>query len=209
MPSSAKSSLNMNEFSEYPSIGCVIMASGLGRRFGGNKLMAMLDGKPLISQILTATDGLFGQRIVVTRHEDIAAFCRRQGVPMLLHALPHRSDTVRLGLENMDAFISGCMFCPGDQPLLRRESIRAMCETHMADPDLMIQLRSKEGPGTPVLFPKRFFQNLMELPKGRGGNVLLKKYPEQIGFVSTPEEYELWDVDSPEDLERIYRFLEQ
>ena len=34
----------------FPKIGCVIMASGLGKRFGGNKLMADFQGKPLLQQ---------------------------------------------------------------------------------------------------------------------------------------------------------------
>ena len=42
-----------------PHLGCVIMASGLGKRFGGNKLMADFDGQPLICRALTVTDGLF------------------------------------------------------------------------------------------------------------------------------------------------------
>lgn len=37
-------------------IGCVIMASGLGKRFGSNKLMADFNGKPMIYRILSATD---------------------------------------------------------------------------------------------------------------------------------------------------------
>ena len=44
---------------EHPllPIGCVIMASGLGKRFGSNKLMADFNGKPMIYRILSATDG--------------------------------------------------------------------------------------------------------------------------------------------------------
>ena len=42
-----------------PHLGCVIMASGLGKRFGGNKLMADFDGQPLICRALTVTDGPF------------------------------------------------------------------------------------------------------------------------------------------------------
>ena len=33
-------------------LGCVIMASGTGQRFGGNKLLADFGGRPLISCIL-------------------------------------------------------------------------------------------------------------------------------------------------------------
>ena len=55
-----------------PHLGCVIMASGLGKRFGGNKLMADFDGQPLICRALTVTDGLFSHRVVVTRHADVA-----------------------------------------------------------------------------------------------------------------------------------------
>ena len=35
-----------------PALGCVVMASGLGRRFGGNKLMADFCGAPLIANAL-------------------------------------------------------------------------------------------------------------------------------------------------------------
>ena len=84
---------------EPAPLGCVVMASGLGRRFGGNKLLAELGGKPLIRWVLDVTEGLFARRVVVTRHPEIEALCRRQGVEALLHGLPWRSGTVRLGLE--------------------------------------------------------------------------------------------------------------
>ena len=37
-----------------PSLGCLVMAAGSGRRFGGNKLAADLDGKTLIRRALEA-----------------------------------------------------------------------------------------------------------------------------------------------------------
>ena len=112
----------------FPKIGCVIMASGLGKRFGSNKLMADFRGAPMIQRVLDATKGLSSQRVVVTRHEAVADLCRAQGIAVVFHDLPHRSDTVRLGLEAM-ADLDGCMFLPGDQPLLRRETV-AFCAEH-------------------------------------------------------------------------------
>ena len=82
------------------TVGCVIMASGLSRRFGTNKLLADFCGQPMLCRAFaaTATPGI-AARIVVTRSEDVQALCRTQGVPVLLHSLPGRNDTVRLGLS--------------------------------------------------------------------------------------------------------------
>ena len=56
-----------------PALGCVVMASGLGRRFGGNKLMADFCGAPLIANALAlAALPLLACRIVVTRSEEVA-----------------------------------------------------------------------------------------------------------------------------------------
>ena len=82
------------------TVGCVIMASGLSRRFGANKLLADFCGQPMLCRAFaaTATPGI-AARIVVTRSEDVQALCKTQGVPVLLHSLPGRNDTVRLGLS--------------------------------------------------------------------------------------------------------------
>ena len=105
--------------------GCIVMASGVGARFGGNKLMAELCGAPLVGHVVRATDGLFSQRVVVTRHADVAALCETLGAQVILHDEPCRNDTVRLGMEAMD----GCdtvTFVQGDQPLIRPASIAAL-----------------------------------------------------------------------------------
>ena len=38
-----------------PPVGCVIMASGLARRFGSNKLLADFGGRPLLCRALEVT----------------------------------------------------------------------------------------------------------------------------------------------------------
>lgn len=105
--------------------GCIVMASGVGARFGGNKLMAELCDAPLVGHVVRATDGLFSRRVVVTRHADVAALCETLGAQVILHDEPCRNDTVRLGMEAMD----GCdtvTFVQGDQPLIRPASIVAL-----------------------------------------------------------------------------------
>ena len=115
-------------------IGCVIMASGLGVRFGGNKLMADFQGKPLLEHVLELTQGLFEKRVVVTRNEAVRDWCQKRQVEVIFHTFPDRNDTVRLGISCMDG-MDGCMFCPCDQPLLRRESLLRLCEQFEKEKD--------------------------------------------------------------------------
>ena len=54
------------------SLGCLVMAAGSGRRFGGNKLAADLDGKTLIRRALEAVPAAqFTAVTVVSQYEDI------------------------------------------------------------------------------------------------------------------------------------------
>ena len=186
----------------FGNAGCVIMASGLGKRFGGNKLMADFDGKPLICRILDATDGIFSQRVVVTRHEDVAQICKERGIHCVLHDLPHRSDTVRLGLEALSG-VERCMFVPADQPLLRKETVFALCLAAVNGSDFIWRAACEGISGSPVIFPRWAFSELLNLPEGKGGGAVIKKYPECVHMVSVQDMYELKDVDSPEDLTEL------
>lgn len=183
----------------------MIMASGLGRRFGGNKLLAELWGKPLIQYVLDGTAGLFGRRVVVTRHQAVADLCRAQGVETILHSLPDRSDTVRLGLEALagEPALTGVLFCPGDQPLLSRETVKALAARAGSSPDMIWRAAWEGKPGAPVLFPRWTFQELLALPRGKGGGAVIKRYPDRVGLVEAGSGWELADVDRPEDLEAI------
>ena len=182
--------------------GCVIMASGLGKRFGGNKLMADFRGEPMIARALAATEDLFARRVVVTRHADVADFCRKQGVEAVLHGESYRSDTVRLGLEAIGT-VSGCLFCPGDQPLLRRETVAALISAWEGEPDAIWRPGIAGQPGAPILFPHWAFEELRCLPEGMGGGFLAKKYPERVRVLPVRDEYELADVDTRETLAEL------
>lgn len=180
--------------------GCVIMASGYGKRFGENKLMADFRGKPMIERILDVTDGLFEKRVVVTRYEDVANLCRMRDVLFVRHDFPFRSDTVRIGIENMDG-VNRCMFCPGDQPLLTRDTIKALLLSSTNEQEFIWRPCFDETPGAPVIFPKWTFEELLNLPEGKGGDVIMKKYPDKVKMVEISNAWELLDADTPESLD--------
>lgn len=184
----------------FGNIGCVIMASGLAKRFGSNKLMEDFHGTPVIDHVLSATEGLFAKRVVVTRNEEVARFCSPKNLDVILHELPLRSDTIRLGIQKLGNSLDGCMFLQGDQPLIRRETITSMALTAMQNKTAIIQAACGDVCGSPVLFPNWTFPELLELPQGKGGNFIIKKYPEHVRTIQVRDSFELKDIDTPEDL---------
>lgn len=186
----------------FGNAGCVIMASGLGKRFGQNKLMVDFMGVPMIERILDATEGLFARRVVVTRHASVAALCRERNIAVVLHDLPHRNDTVRLGLEAIGD-VDHCMFCPGDQPLLSRDTIASLLHCAAHAPQLIWRPCCADTPASPVLFPKWSFAELQSLPEGKGGGWVVKNHPAQTAFLHIEHPWELMDADTPEALDAL------
>lgn len=189
----------------FPKLGCVIMASGLGKRFGGNKLMADFHGKPMIQRALDGTAGLFSRRVVVTRHECVASLCREQNVDVILHDSPHRSDTIRLGLEKLGD-CDCCMFLPGDQPLLRRETVSMLLENWRSSPACIVRPAYEDTEGSPVLFPAWAFPELLNLPAGKGGSFVMQQHIHEICRVAISNPFELADADTPEMLTMLEGF---
>ena len=190
----------------FPKTGCIIMASGMGLRFGGNKLMADFGGKPLFLRAIEATQALFDSRVVVTRHAEVAQICQELGIHVVLHDLPHRSDTIRLGLEALgDA--DCCLFCPADQPLLRRETVAGLIESWMQQRGKIWRPACEDMPGGPALFPAWTFAELSSLPQDKGGSTLMLRYPESVCYMNVSDPKELTDVDTPQALEELKKYL--
>ena len=185
-------------------IACIIMASGLGNRFGENKLLYKIQDKPLLQYILDTTAKLpFTERIVVTRHQEIVELCESQNIKAIFHAEPYQSDTVRIALENLAEF-TGYLFCTGDQPFISESTLQKLCASFLEAPNFIHRTIFKNTPGNPVIFPAKFKGELLNLPQDCGGAYLAKKYPEQVRYIPVQDSLELYDIDTKEDLEKLF-----
>lgn len=185
---------------EKARIGCIIMASGVSKRFGSNKLLQNLAGKTLIDRVLELTKGeLFEQRVVVTRTEEVAFICKEKNIPVILHTYPNRNEAVKLGIEYLKE-MDGWVFCPCDQPLLKRESLENLLDVPYIHDDLIARLHWEDSVGTPIFFGRKYYEELCNLPEKKGGSYVAKQHPENVKLVTVMDEKELWDLDTPEDL---------
>ena len=123
----------------------------------------------------------------------------------MLHAEPCRADAIRLGLAALQEgpALTGCLFCPCDQPLLRRDTVAALALAAEGEPDAIWRPAAGGAAGAPVLFPAWAFPALAALPAGRGGGAVIRKNPDRLRLLAIDDAMELADVDRPEDLVRL------
>lgn len=199
----------LNPDSDTSSLACLIMASGMSKRFGTNKLLVDYNGHSLFENAIRISRYVdFGQTLTVTRHPGIVDLCRLESVPVLQHDLPNRNDMIRLGVARLleSGVPSGILFLPSDQPLISRDSIQRLCLTFLHHRDKICRLSYEGTGGSPVIFPPGFYEELLALPEKQGGGFLTKKYPEQVIHVPARDSYELCDIDTPEDLAALSRY---
>lgn len=180
---------------------CIVMAAGVGKRFGANKLLADFVGKPLFRWALEAVDpNCFSGVIVVTGHGPVAAAAEELGFRVICNDRPEDgvSRTIRLGLQAAEA-CGGALFMTADQPLLTTETLRKLTAQFTEEPRYIYAASHDGVRGNPCLFPGDLLEELLALQGDTGGAAVIRKHPERLRLVEVPE-WELFDCDTPETM---------
>ncbi len=190
------------------NVAAIILAAGRSTRMGGpNKLLAELGGKPLVRIV---TEQALASRaqgvIVVTGHQ-------ANDVQNALHGLnvtfAHNPDfaeglagSVKAGIAAVPNSADGAVICLGDMPLIEARLIDRMIESFAPDRGNLIVVPVSDGRrGNPVLWSRRFFNELMTLDGDIGARHLIAKHGEAVAEVPVEGHSAFLDIDTPEALE--------
>jgi len=141
-------------------VGAVVLAAGLGRRFGGAKLLAPFRGRPLLSYSCEAVrrareSGLLATAWGVVAADDQAARALIEGAGLVPLANTRPADgishSIRLGLDAAAAgpALGAVLLLLGDQPLVEVSTIRRLIQAWMDRAGPAIRPRYAEQPDTP------------------------------------------------------------
>ena len=188
-------------------LGCVVLAAGKSRRFGGNKLLAQLGDRPVLAHVLDSLPReRFARLSAVVSDGQVEQVCAGRGIACLRCPGGPQSESVRRGVRAM-AGMDGCLFVLGDQPLCTRASLERLTDAFLARPQAVVRLAWNGRAGSPVMFPGRYFSALERLTGDRGGMAALRGLEPELLLVQAGAEEELWDADTPEALEALARRL--
>ena len=95
---------------------------------------------------------------------------------------------------------------PADHPALDADVVRRLCEAYAAQPSRSIVVPVHGGRrGHPTLIAWRHVAGVLAHPGGKGINDYLRSQQEQVLELPAPSAVVLWDLDTPEDYERLRR----
>lgn len=183
-------------------VGGVLLASGQGKRFGSNKLLAEVEGVPLYRRAMdTLAKAGLHRLAVCSPYTEILAAGENSGFLPLRneHAAEGISASVRLGLSAMED-LDGVLFAVCDQPYLTTQSIIKLVNSFQESKNAICALSWKGQRGNPVIFPRDLFGELAALTGDVGGGAVIRRHPDRLLLVEAFSTRELSDVDKPEDL---------
>ena len=193
-----------------PRIGAILLAAGQSRRMGGpNKLLAELDGIPMVAHV--------ARRLLASRAHPIVAVLGNQAelVDAALGKLPVErvrnpefadglSASLKRGIAALRPDLDGALVCLGDMPLIAGRHIDRLIAAFNPLEGRAIIVPTRRGKrGNPVLWAKRFFPEMAELAGDVGARHLIREHAELVAEVEMEDDAILIDIDTPEALDAL------
>jgi molybdenum cofactor cytidylyltransferase len=194
------------------NIVAIILAAGRSTRMGGpNKLLAELDGRKLVR---IATEQALASKasdvVVVTGHQAELVEQALAGLKVRFVRNPDfaggLASSVKAGIAAVPPNADGAVVCLGDMPLIDARLIDRLIECFAPDRGNLIVVPVADGRrGNPVLWSRRFFNELMTLEGDIGARHLIAKHGEAVTEVPVEGDSAFLDIDTPAALEAARR----
>jgi molybdenum cofactor cytidylyltransferase len=193
-----------------PSVACIILAAGQSRRMGRiNKLLAAIDGKPMVRWAAEAALASAARPVfVVLGHEAEQVRAALAGLDVTFVTNPDYAQgiagSVKRGIAALPAGIDGAVVCLGDMPRIAAAQIDRLIAAYNPVEGRALCIPTWRGKrGNPVLIGKRFFAEMQALTGDVGARPLISQYPELTCEVAMEDDAVLVDIDTPQALEGL------
>lgn len=186
-------------------IAALVLAAGRSVRFGpGNKLLANLEGTPVLAHTLAAVSAAgFDQTLVVTGrdHAELLNVLQRFHVQIVsnMDAEEGLGTSIAAGVAVLAPAIDGVAIIPGDMPLITPQTLQILSQTFAAHAaSSIVYAADRDGAQrNPVVWPRAYVPQLAALKGDRGAKSLIGGEAIAVRISDTNE---LLDIDDPADL---------
>jgi molybdenum cofactor cytidylyltransferase len=185
-------------------VAAILLAAGESRRWGSdNKLLARIDGKPMVRRTAEAIlKSAVRPVLVVTGHEAADIEAALADLPLSFRHAPDfaegMSASLKAGVDAVPADCAGALICLGDMPFVRSDTLDRLAGAPAGPTAVFPTYRGERG--NPVLLARSLFVEIMLLTGDQGARTILKSIPDRVGELAVDDLGILRDVDRPDTL---------
>ncbi len=190
------------------TVAAIILAAGLSKRMGEDKLRLKLGESTVFEITLQAiTKAGFQQVIVVTRPgSNLADQARSYNCRLVENPTPEDglSSSLKAGLKALGSDIQGALFALADQPLIIPELYILLSNRYRKKLKLITCPLYQGKRGNPTIFDRRTWPALQQIEGDQGGRSLLRYLAEeQVDYIRVDDPAVITDLDTPADYARL------
>ena len=183
----------------------VVLAAGEGRRFGGTKQLALVDGTPLAQHAIDALDAAGVEELLVVTGHDADSVERALVLPAQGRFVRNvafrdgQATSLAAAFHEVADDSEATVVLMADQPGVTADDVVALIERFRATRKQIVRLRFADGPG-PALLSREIYAEAGHLHGDVGARVLMASHPEWIEEVEIGRDAPR-DIDLPTDLD--------
>ena len=186
-------------------INLILLAAGNSKRFNGNKLLTIYKEKPIYMYIVEKVFDLKVNKIIcVTQYEEIREALLNTNINIVINDNSSLgiSSSIKLGI-NFDKNADGYMFMVCDQPFISIKTLNSVIDNFINGDKGIVCVGYGDNKGNPVIFSKKYINELLLLEGDNGGKRILKSHLNDLKIVNVDNEVELVDIDTQEEFSKL------
>lgn len=188
-------------------IAAIVLAAGASRRFGSQKLLAELRGKPVVRwSVENVLEAQPDEVIVVTGADREAVRAALDGLAVRVVVNESWNEgigsSLRAGIAALDASAEAAMIALGDQPGLEARVVASLLNAYTEGSKAIVVPSYMGERGHPVIFAASVFPELLALRGDRGARDVISLDPRRVTMVDFDAPLPL-DVDTGEALRAL------
>jgi molybdenum cofactor cytidylyltransferase len=186
----------------------IVLAAGRSSRMGAqNKLLADIGGRPMVRRVVeTALASKAWPVFVVAGHMAAEVSDALAGLDVTLVANPDYAtglaSSLKAGIRALPAECDGVLIMLGDMPRIESGHIDRVIDAFglAREADAIIVPVHDGRHGNPVLWPRRYFAELLQLDGDAGARRLIAAHSKQVREIDVGTDAIFTDIDTPEAL---------
>jgi molybdenum cofactor cytidylyltransferase len=186
-------------------ISAIILAAGQSKRMGRQKMLLPWGKLTVIEHVVvTFFNAGIEDILVVTggAHEQVEKALDRFPVRKIHNREYENGEmlsSLQYGLRNIREQTRATLIGLGDQPQIREESIRLICEAYQKDKSELIVPSFQMKRGHPWLVARPLWNAILKLKPPQTPRDFLNQYADKIQYMNVDTPTILTDLDTPED----------